>query len=175
MSTMPIRIRATTPGELERLLPALVRLLCESVNGGASLGFLPLLTPEDGRTYWRSLLPEVRAGRRLLLAAYAEDHLVGSGQLSLPAWPNARHRAELQKFFVAPALRGRGVGLSLVAALHDAARRHGRSLILLNTRCGDPTEAFYLGLGYRTVGVIPGYTIGPAGERLDNLTLYRDL
>lgn len=172
---MPIRIRATTPAELERLLPAFVQLFCESVNGGASLGFLPPLAPEDGGTYWRSLHPELRTGRRLLLAAYAADHLVGSVQLALPSWPNARHRAELQKLFVATPLRGRGVGRSLVAALHDAARQHGRSLILLNTRRGDPTETFYQGLGYQAVGVTPGYTIGPAGERFDNLTLYQDL
>ena len=172
---MPLRIRATTSAELERLLPALVQLLCESVNGGASLGFLPGLTPDDGRTYWRSLHPELRAGHRLLLAAYAGDQLVGSGQLALPSWPNARHRAELQKLLVATALRGRGVGRSLVAALHGAARRHGRSLIILNTRRGDPTETFYQGLGYQAVGITPGYTIGPAGERFDNLTLYHDL
>jgi len=172
---MPTTIRAIAPAELERCLPRLAELLCESVNGGASLGFLRPLTPDDTRTYWLSLHPELRAGRRLLLAAYVADDLVGSGQLTLPSWPNARHRAELQKLFVATRLRGRGVGRSIVVSLHDLARRHGRSLIILNTRRGDQTETFYHGLGYQTVGVTPGYTIGPAGERFDNLTLYHDL
>ena len=36
------------PRSSSACLPAFVQLLCESVNGGASLGFLPPLTPEDG-------------------------------------------------------------------------------------------------------------------------------
>jgi acetyltransferase len=89
--------------------------------------------------------------------------------------PNARHRAELQKLFVATALRGSGVGRSLMAALHETARQHGRSLLFLNTRRGDPAEGFYKGLGYREVGVLPGWTIGPVGERYDHVTLYKEL
>lgn len=156
-------------------MPGLVRLLCESVNGGASLGFLPPLAAADGWAYWRSLCAELRAGRRVLMVACAGAQPIGSGQLALSSMPNARHRAELQKLFVATDRRGQGVGRSIVTALHDAARQHGRSLILLNTRRGDPSETFYQGLGYQTVGVTPGYTTGPAGERFDNVTLFHAL
>ncbi len=166
-------IRLVSSAQLDHLLPTLAELLRASVDGGASLGFLPPLTPDDARRYWRSLRPELEAGSRLLLAAWLGDRVIGSGQLTLPSWPNARHRAELQKLFVTSAMKGRGVGRTLLAALHETARHRGRSLILLNTRRGDPAEHFYKAHGYREVGVTPGYTIGAAGERFDNVTLYQ--
>jgi len=166
-----VRVIAST--EVEALLPALVEVLRESVNGGASLGFLPPLTREDGRRYWLSLQAELRGVSRPLFAACLADRLVGSGQLALPRWPNARHRAEVQKLLVAAAFRGRGIGRALVRAMHKAARQRGRTLLLLNTRRGDPAEAFYRRLGYREAGVVPGYSVGPVGEAYDNVAMYR--
>jgi acetyltransferase len=166
-----VRVIAST--ELEGLLPALVELLRESVDGGASLGFLPPLTHDEGRRYWLSLRAELRGGSRLLFAAYESGRLVGSGQLALPPWTNARHRAEVQKLLVAAAHRGHGIGRRLVQAMHVGAWQRGRSLLLLNARRGDPAEAFYKRLGYRETGVIPGYTVGAAGEAYDNVAMYR--
>lgn len=167
--------RVLSPAELESLLPAVADLFTETVNAGAPMGFLPPLTHDEGRDYFLSLRPELQAGSRLLVAAFTEDGIVGAGQLSLSMWPNSRHRAELQKLFVATARRGRGIGRSLMSALHDAARQRGRSLILLNTRQGAPAESFYKRLGYREAGVIPGWTVGRAGERYNHVNLYREL
>jgi hypothetical protein len=52
-----------------------------AVNAGASLGFLPELTVDASRTNWRSLLPELQAGSRVLLAAFSRGRLVGTAQL----------------------------------------------------------------------------------------------
>lgn len=164
-----------SPAELEHFMPALVEILSDTVNGGASLGFLPPLTREEALHYWLSLRPELQAGSRLLLLACTEDRVVGSGQLAFSSLPSGRHRAVLQKLFVATASRGLGVGRSLMAALHDAARAHGRSLVILNTRRGGSAEGFYRGLGYREVGVLPGWTVGPAGERYDHVAFCREL
>ncbi|MEO8448465.1 MAG: GNAT family N-acetyltransferase [Gemmatimonadota bacterium] len=172
---MSISVRAITAADIEGRLPALTLLLKDSVNGGASLGFLAPLEDDEGRDYWRSLGPELEAGSRLLLAASAGDRLVGSGQLTMPRLPNARHRAELHKLFVDTRQRGQGIGRALMNALHGAARERGRSLILLNTRRGEPPEGFYKGLGYREVGVVPGYTVGLAGERYDTVVLYKEI
>ena len=160
---------------LDGLVPALTELLREAVNGGASLGFLPPVALEEGRKYWLSVRRELLAGTRLLLVARRDGRVAGAGQLTLPVWPNARHRAEVQKVFVDAGLRGRGIGRALMSAIHDTARMHGRSLLVLNTRHGGPAERFYKTLGYRPVGVIPGYTVGPAGESYDDLTLYYEL
>jgi GNAT superfamily N-acetyltransferase len=170
---MPPTVRVVASTELEELLPALVELLRESVDGGASLGFLPPLTHQEARRYWLSLATELRAVSRLLFAAYVADRLVGSGQLALPRWTNARHRAEVQKLLVGAAHRGHGIGRTLVQAMHGSAWQRGRSLLLLNARRGDPAETFYKRLGYQEVGVIPGYTVGAAGETYDNVAMYR--
>jgi acetyltransferase len=168
-----VRLVAST--ELEHLLPALVELLRESVNGGASLGFLPPLTHHEARRYWLALGTELRGGSRLLFAACVADRLAGSAQLALPSWPTARHRAELNKVMVAAALRGHGIGRTLLQVIHDCAWQRGRSLLLLNARRGDPAERFYKRLGYREAGVIPGYMVGAAGEAYDNVAMYRAL
>jgi len=168
----PTRVRRILSSEIERLTPDLVDLLCGSVNDGAALGFLPPLLPESGRHYWLSLQEELVAGSRVLLGAFADDVLIGAGQLALPKWTAMRRRAEIQKLLVARASRGRGVERALMSALHDEALFRHRSLVVLITRRGDPTEQFCRGMGYREDAMVAG---DPASERHDVLTLYQDL
>ncbi len=172
---MPISTRQIPATELGDALPALIELLQETVAAGTPMGFFAPLSDKTARDYWLSIVPELESGSRVLLAAYSNDRLVGSGQLALAQRQNASHRAEIQKLFVATAVRGQGVGKQLVDALHDVALSNGRSLIMLNTRRGIPAHGFYKSLGYVEVGVMPGWTIGPAGERYDHVELYREL
>ena len=172
---MAVSIRPVSADELPELAPSLTELLIDTVQGGASLGFLPPVTTVEAGRYWQSLVPEVSDGRRLLVGAFVDGRIAGSAQLVLSMFPNARHRAEVQKVFVDRALRGQGVGRWLMSAVHAAAREQGRTLVLLNTRRGGSAERFYRSLGYRDVGVIPGYTIGPSGERIDSVVLYKEL
>jgi len=171
----PTIVRSVTGLELVALLPDLAELFKETVNGGSPLGFLAPITHATSRGYWISLVRELESGSRLLLVAYSENMVVGSGQLSLSQRSNSPHRAELEKLFVERASRGRGIGRTLMRALHDAARQKGRTLIRLSTRHGEPAEEFYKSLGYMEVGVIPGWTIDRSGERYDHVELYRDL
>jgi proton glutamate symport protein len=168
-----VSVRPVAAHDIEKVVPVLVDLLRDTVNGGASLGFWAPLSEEVARDYWLSLRPELEEGSLILLTAYADGRLVGSAQLALACWPNAPHRAEVQKVLVAPGLRGQGVGRSLMAGLHGAAWQQGRSLLILNARHGP--VGFYKRLGYQEVGVVPGYSVGPAGERYDTVTLYQQL
>jgi acetyltransferase len=173
MNAQSWRIHAN---RLEIHLPALIAAMLDTVNGGgAALGFLPPITPEEARSYWFSLRPDLYAATRILIAAGIDGRIVGSGQLSLISAPNGRHRAEVQKLFVLSSERGKGIGRLLMQALHEAARLHGRRLLLLNTRRAGPAEQFYKRLGYAEVGVVPGYAMGPKGERYDTVSLYREL
>jgi len=172
---MTLHIKPVLPTDLEETAPVLTSLLCRAVNGGSALGFLPPLTALEAHVYWLSLAPELQSGARLLLAAYTPHGPAGSAQLVLSTAPNGRHRAEIQKLFVASEARGQGVGRALIAALHYAARRSHRSLLILNTRRGHPAEGFYRRMGYHEVGVIPGWTVGSQGERYDHVTLYHEL
>ena len=157
------------------MIPALVPLFVDSVASNTGLGFVAPITENVSRAYWRSIRRELEAGTRVLLVASVEDRIVGSGQLSFPMTPNAVHRADLQKLFVDSSLRGRGIGRTLMLALHAAALERGRSLILLSTRIGKSGHQLYRNLGYREVGVVPGYSLMPGGTRGDAVFLYCDL
>jgi GNAT superfamily N-acetyltransferase len=174
-ASIPLSIRPVSSGALTALVPALAELLSATVNGGASLGFVPPMSADEARDYWRSLRPELQAGRRLVFGAFHDDRIVGSGQLALPAWPNAKHRAEVQKLFVDASLQGQGIGRLIMAALHAAALDQGRSLVMLNARHGGSAERFYRALGYRVAGVIPGYMVGPDRTRIDSVTMYQEI
>jgi GNAT superfamily N-acetyltransferase len=172
---MSLEIRPLGVAELDAELPQFITLLQDAVQTSPGLGFHPPLGDVVARAYWRSVRCEIEAGGRLLLAAYRDGRLVGSGQLQWASWSSGRHRAELQKLFVDSTLRNGGVGAALMRALHEAALRHQRSLIILNTRHGAPAVRFYKRLGYREVGVIPGFARDRDGEPLGTLILYQDL
>jgi acetyltransferase len=174
-SQADVTTRVMSSGDLRGVMPELANVLASAVNGGASLGFIPPMSLDDAHDYWFAIRAELHSGRRLMVGAFCGDSIVGAGQLLLPSWPNAAHRAEIQKMVVAESMRGRGVGRSLMEALHSLARDYGRTLILLNTRHGSPAERFYRSLGYEEVGVVPGYTLGPAGELLDSVAMYKDI
>jgi len=171
---MTIEIRTVRPDEFPSLVPALVDLLVDTVDDRAPLGFIPPVVPAAAWKYWVGLGPELAAGSRLLVGVFRDGWVAGSAQLWLPSLPNARHRADVQKVFVARTLRGRGVGAALMTALHASARERGRSLLLLNAR-RNVADRFYKPLGYKEVGVIPGYSLGSNGARIDTASLYLEL
>ena len=168
-------IRTLSPRELDASLSTFVELLQESVDCGGALGFHAPLAADEAREYWQALRSEIETGSRVLLAASENGRIVGAGQLALAPWRNARHRASIEKVFVSAALRGRGIAKALINALQDAARLRGRSLLLINARQGGAAEQLYKRLGYREFGVIPGYAMGPGGERWDSVCMFREL
>jgi GNAT superfamily N-acetyltransferase len=170
-----VSARPVPASELIALLPALIDVFIDAVHGGGALGFLPPADPNDVRSYWLSLIPELQEGNRVLVGAFRNGRVVGAGQLAIPVWPNARHRAEIQKVFVDRSLRGHGIGRLLMETLHAAALQRGRTLILLQARTGSIAERLYETMGYKRVGVVPGYARGPAGEPLDNVSLYCEI
>lgn len=172
---MEITIRVLQASEVEPMLPQLITLLLGTVNQGNPLGFMPPITARQAELYWRLVRREVETGMRVLVVAARGDRLAGSGQLALAQSPNGRHRAELQKLLVSATERGLGIGRSLVETLHRAAVERRRSLLVLHTRRGQAAVGFYRTLGYREVGIIPGYSMDPDGQRIDDVTMYQEL
>jgi ribosomal-protein-alanine N-acetyltransferase len=69
--------------------------------------------------------------------------------------------AHLLLLAVEPHRRRRGVGSALIAWLETTARTAGLGVIRLEARCANPAaHAFYRGLGYRRVAVVPGWYRG---------------
>jgi hypothetical protein len=69
-------IRAISAEEGIRLLHELVALLRDSVEDGASIGFLLPFSLESNRAYWNDTLREVESGNRVLLVAQNNDTVV---------------------------------------------------------------------------------------------------
>src|SRR5205807_2728357 len=129
-----------------------------------SIGFLPPLENDEAQAYWAGVIAELARGALLLLVAQQAGAVVGTVQLALAQRPNARHRAEVQKLLVHTRARRQGIGQALLAAADDMARQAGRTLLVLDTRAGDPSELLYLKHGYTRAGAIPQYARSASGE-----------
>jgi acetyltransferase len=153
----PHKIRRVIPEETTMLLPDLVELLQDSVENGASVGFLLPFSRASNKAYWEKTLKEIENGNRILLVVERNGRVVGSVQLELATKPNALHRAEVQKLLVHSTQRKQGLGQALMSAVEDAARDLGRTLLVLDTLQGDNGERLYARCGYVRAGEIPNY------------------
>lgn len=147
-------------------------LLHACVHDGASVGFVLPFTAAQSEAYWRGkVLPRMRDGSVVLLAARMDGRIVGSVQLDHDTPPNQPHRAEVRKLMVHPDCRRQGIARALMAAVERRAAALGRSLLTLDTRTGDHAEPLYIALGYRIAGIIPGYCRDPFEAKLDPTTV----
>ncbi|TYP82704.1 DUF4081 domain-containing GNAT family N-acetyltransferase [Blastococcus xanthinilyticus] len=134
------RVRPVSPDQLEVLLPAAVAMFTEEV------GVSPLRI--DGGAGYRARVDElVRAGQSL---AWIED-----GRVLFKAEIGAvsRGACQVQGVWVAPALRGRGIGTACTAAVVEYARAVIAPVVSLyvndyNTRA----RTAYRRVGFREVG-----------------------
>jgi acetyltransferase len=159
----------------DELLDGLDALLRDSVESGASVGFLPPLQAEEARAFWQETLDEVAAGTRLALGAWLSGRLVGTVQLALATKPNARHRGEVQKLLVHTTARRQGIARALLDAIERAALESGRSLLVLDTEQGSAAERLYRRVGYSEGGVIPRYAATAAGPLIATVIFYKEL
>lgn len=150
-------------------------LLAEAVEGGASVGFYSPFSRADAAAWWRESIPGIAAGSIVHLAARLDGHIVGTVQLHLAGKPNQAHRADVAKLLVAGGSRGRGIAKALMAAIEDAARAHGRRLLVLDTAQGSDAEFLYHRLGWTALGAIPEYAGYPDGSFCDAMFFYKKL
>lgn len=168
-------IVSVNAGEVQVILPDLVALLGDAVAGGASVGFLPPLPDAEACAYWQGVCADLEGEKRILLVAWHEGRVVGSVQLELAGRANGAHRAEVQKLMVHRSARRQGLGRALMDALEGHARRIERTLLVLDTREGDPAESLYNGCGYVRVGVIPRYARSASGTLDGTVYFYKHL
>lgn len=152
-------------------LAAMSALLVDVVEEGASLGFLPPLSRREARAYWLGALAE---SVKLWVAEH-DGHIVGTVQLQLSAKPNGRHRAEIAKLMVHPQARRLGIARQLLETAETAGRHEGISLMVLDTREGDPSNVLYRSLGYHEVGRIPQYARSADGTLHTTVLYYKVL
>ena len=71
--------------------------------------------------------------------------------------------------------RGRRLGTALMVAAEDHARRHARSLIVLDTSASGNALSLYDRGGYTRAGIIPRYARDPDGPLIDTVVYYKHL
>lgn len=154
---------------------ALIALLTDSVESGASVGFLTPLARRDAEDYWSAVEDSIVRTDRRLLGLWADGVLAGSVQLQRAAMPNGRHRGEVMKLMVHRRFRGRGFARLLMRAVEDEARHMGLELLVLDTMQGDVAEGLYRRLGWRPAGIIPSYARAADGELHGTIIFYLPL
>lgn len=174
---MPVRFERLLPDAngRARALRDLIVLLRDAVDDGASVGFMAPLDENLAQAYWLERLREASNGRRVILAAYDDDTIVGSVQLVFAAQQNGQHRAEVQRLIVHRDHRQQGIATRLMEQLEDVAREHGCQLLVLNTRSDDAPERFYRRLGYTSAGRIPDFARNPDGTFNTTTIMWRRL
>ena len=171
---MHTRIERVDGAALRAHADPVAALVRDSVENGASIGFvLPFENGELG-AYVESLAADVDAGTRVVLLAFDGEALPGMVQLELPWKPNARHRAEVQKLLVHTTARRRGLGRQLMAEIERTALADGRTLLVLDTAT-DAADALYRSLGYTEIGVIERYAGLPNGELVATTIFAKEL
>jgi GNAT superfamily N-acetyltransferase len=159
---------------IEELRPALCDLLIDSVEHGASVGFLSPLSREEADDYWRRIERAAAEDRCVLFAAALTGPVIGTVQLDVDTLPNQRHRATVAKLLVHTTARRRGVGKALMAALEAEARARGRWLLTLDTATGDAAR-LYERMGWTASGPIPDYALNPDGSLTDTTFYWKRL
>jgi len=159
-----VTIRRLGAAEVREAIDELAAVLHDCVSGGASVSFVHPFAHEDAVVFFESLLPEIEAGTRVVVAAYDEQGLVGTVQLIHASQPNQPHRGDIAKLLVHRRARGRGIAQRLMAQAEEEARRDGRTLLVLDTVPGTAADALYRKLGWTAVGEIPGYALDVHGS-----------
>ncbi|MGN9758467.1 N-acetyltransferase family protein [Streptomyces sp. SD31] len=153
----------------------LADLLVDTVQDGASVGFLAPLDRTAAMAWWKGRAAGVGAGRLAVWVAQEGGRTVGTVSLDFPDKPNSRHRAELVKLMVHRNARGRGLGRRLLTTAEQAAIGAGVTLLHLDTETDSLAERLYDSAGWTRAGVIPDYAASPAGVLRPTTIYYKYL
>ncbi|MBA2672117.1 GNAT family N-acetyltransferase [Ramlibacter sp.] len=153
-------------------LYGLAEVLIDCVEGGASVSFMHPLAENKAVAFWRGVADSAARGERVLLLAENDEGIVGTVQVVLQQPENQPHRADVAKMLVHRRARRQGVGGLLMRAAEDAAREHGKTLLVLDTASAD-AERVYERAGWTRLGTIPGYALLPKGGLCDTVLFYR--
>jgi GNAT superfamily N-acetyltransferase len=172
-----VTISQLSSGEAREQIGALASVLIDCVEGGASVSFMLPLTQERANAFWQGVAEGVAAGERILLVArdQSSGEIVGTVQVVLTQPENQPHRADIAKMLVHRKARKQGVGAALMRAAEDAARRAGKTVLVLDTVTGGDAERLYERVGWTRSGVIPNYALWPQGGFCDTTVFYKQI
>ena len=157
-------------------VPALVEVLADCVEGGASVSFMRPMTVEKATAFWNMVADSVsRDERAVLVAEDARGQVLGTVQLVLSLPENQPHRADLAKMLVHRRARRRGVAQRLLDAAEATAREEGKTLLVLDAVTDGDAARLYARSGWQRVGDIPNFALMPDGAFCSTTYFYKDL
>jgi GNAT superfamily N-acetyltransferase len=169
---MTYSVHLLSPRQAQVRRSALVDLLVDSVESGASVGFVWPMTRAKAETWWEDTLASHARGERLIFTVEAQGRLDGTVQLIPVAKENQAFRADLAKLLVRRSARRQGLGAMLTRAAEAEARRIGRTLLTLDTETGSAAERLYAQLGWTKYGEVPAYATSPDNRSRDAVSFY---
>ncbi|MBU6372839.1 MAG: GNAT family N-acetyltransferase [Alphaproteobacteria bacterium] len=169
----PVTLRACAPAAIAPYIDDLCDVLLDCVAHGASVNFMADLTHARARRFWEGVCA-ADDGRVVIIALDAAGRAVGTAQMVPAPQDNQPHRAEVSKMLVHTDARRSGLGAALLAAVEQAARDAGKTLLTLDT-ASDEAARLYARGGFEFCGSIPGYALLPDGAPCDTLLYYKRL
>lgn len=174
--TTSLTLHTLTRDDVLLHIDALAEILENCVNGGASVSFMLPFTHEKARVFWLGVAESVgRQERTVLACADEQGELIGTVQLITDQPENQPHRADVAKLLVHEKARRKGAAMALMEALEAEARKHGISVLVLDTSTGSGAETFYQRAGWHKVGEIPRYALMPDGAMTATSVFYKFL
>lgn len=165
-------IHMLTAAEAAERREALIDILVDAVEGGASVNFVMPMTRAKAATWWDGALASHAKGERLIFTAEAGGRIDATVTLIPAPQENQTHRADISKMLVHRRARRRGLGAALLAAAEAEALRLGRVLLTLDTESGSAGEFLYARSGWTRFGVVPGFALTADGTRHEAATFF---
>lgn len=165
-------VHLLTPVQAEARRSALVDLLVDAVEGGASVNFVWPMSRTKAEAWWQAALTSHARGERLILTAEAEGIVDGTVQLIPAPQENQAFRADLAKLLVHRRARRQGLGATLMRAAEDEARRIGRTLLTLDTETASAAERLYTRLGWTKFGEVPAYAMSADNRARETVSFF---
>lgn len=166
------QIRRLTPAQAAACREALIDILVDAVESGASVNFVLPMTRAKSRTWWDGALASHALGERVIFVAEVDGIVDGTVQLVPAPQENQTHRADISKMLVHSRARRRGLGAALLAAAEAEALRLGRTLLTLDTETDSDGERLYRRLGWTAFGRVPGFALTADGQRREAATFF---
>ena len=157
------------------LRECVVALWVQVTNAGGAVGFVAPVAADDVRPVADAAFAAVTAGLDRLLIGVDGGELVALLFVVDNRFRLKDHWRVLKRVMVRPGRQGRGYGAALMREAEAVGRRAGLAGLQVTVRDGAGVDRFYVGLGYREVGRLPGALRVAAGDDRDEIIMWRDL
>ena len=164
-----------SPELTEPLREQIVSLWTKVSNAGGAVGFAGPVDAERVRPVAAAAFAGIAQGHDRLIVGYDGDRVAAMLILVGQRFALAEHWRTVKRVMVRPDRQGQGYGAALMREAQAAARDAGWAALHLTVRAGAGTERFYLDLGYKEVGRLPGALRVAPGDDRDEIHMWLSL